>query len=68
MHHLAWKVFVYVLVVTGLFLLADRFLGKVGQKLVVGSEFRFSRLYKGGMDNEILIIGNSRAVNAFFAP
>ncbi len=32
------------------------------------SQLRFSRLYHGGMDNEILIIGNSRGVNGFFAP
>ena len=36
--------------------------------LVLKSNFRFSRLYKGGMDNTYLFIGNSRGVNSFYQP
>lgn len=49
-------------------LVGDRVAAFGLEKLVLHSQLRFSRLYHGGMDNELLIIGNSRGVNGFYAP
>jgi hypothetical protein len=35
---------------------------------VLQSQFRFSRLYRGACDARVLILGNSRGVNGFYAP
>lgn len=37
-------------------------------KLVLNSQFRYSRLLSGGSNADIVIIGNSRGVNGFYAP
>ena len=37
-------------------------------KEVLKSQFRFSRLYRGNCNARIVVIGNSRGVNAFYAP
>lgn len=50
------------------FFLADRGAGLLLDQVIRQSEARFSRLYRGGLAEEILILGNSRAVNAFYAP
>ena len=48
--------------------LGDR-LGAVGLNwLVLNSEIRYSRLYRGDMQQDILVIGDSRGVNAVYAP
>ncbi len=48
--------------------LADRGFAMLLEPLIRQSEARFSRLYRGGLQEEVLILGNSRAVNAFYAP
>ena len=61
--------FISYLVVVGLiFFVFDRSLSLGLRRIVKNSEFRFSRLYQGGVDANIVIIGNSRAVNAFYVP
>lgn len=46
----------------------DHLLAAVLQKVLVRSEFRYSRLYRGGNDADILILGDSRGVHSFYAP
>jgi hypothetical protein len=38
------------------------------EKILVRSQFRFSRLYRGGNNADILILGDSRGVHSFYAP
>ena len=46
----------------------DRALAFVLERVVLSSQLRFSRVYRGAMHNDVVIIGNSRGVNAFYAP
>jgi hypothetical protein len=48
--------------------LGDRAIGAFFDLLVRSSQFRFSVLYRGGQEYEILIFGDSRGVNTFYAP
>jgi len=62
------KFFIFLGVVAAGFFVLDRSLALGLQALLKQSEFRFSRLYRGGIEADILVLGNSRAVNAFYAP
>jgi hypothetical protein len=46
----------------------DRALSAALAPLVLRSEWRFSRLYRGGLTPDVVVLGNSRGVNAFYAP
>jgi hypothetical protein len=46
----------------------DHLLALVLQQLLLRSQFRYSRLYRGGNDAEVVLIGDSRGVHSFFAP
>ncbi|MFQ5536402.1 MAG: SGNH/GDSL hydrolase family protein [Gemmatimonadota bacterium] len=46
----------------------DRILGWAGQRALLSSQIRFSRLYRGDLSADLLVLGNSRAVNALLAP
>ena len=46
----------------------DQLVGRGLLAAVESSQFRFSRLYRGGIDAEILVVGNSRAVAALPPP
>jgi hypothetical protein len=46
----------------------DRMLALGLDQVVLQSGLRYSRLYRGGLDKSILVLGNSRAVNTFYAP
>lgn len=46
----------------------DRGLGWALGRVLLSSEMRYSRLYRGGMDHEILLLGNSYTLNSFHAP
>ena len=50
------------------FLLVDRVSAYILRNVILDSEFRFSRVYNGGIDAQVLILGNSRGVNSFYAP
>jgi hypothetical protein len=50
-----------------LLLAGDRLLGMVLGRVVERSQIRYSRLYRGGMDNDVVLAGNSRGANAFDA-
>lgn len=46
----------------------DRLLAKMLESLIDSSQFRFSRLYGGKADADVVIFGDSRAVHSFYAP
>ncbi len=50
------------------FLIADRGLALVLARVVEASNIRFSALYRGGLTADVVVVGDSRAVNAFNAP
>lgn len=58
----------YLIAISCAFFALDRASGFVLQQLVKESGVRFSKLYRGGQNADIVVLGNSRAVNAFFAP
>lgn len=59
---------IYLIAVSCAFFVLDRACGIVLQQLVKESGFRFSKLYRGVLEADIVVLGNSRAVNAFFVP
>jgi hypothetical protein len=46
----------------------DRVAGWAGKRLLLRSQFRYSRLYRGGMNADVVIVGDSRGVHALYAP
>lgn len=62
------KVLLGVVVFIFFALLADRVGGMVLERLVMMSDLRFSKLYRGDATAEVLVIGDSRGVNAVYAP
>jgi hypothetical protein len=46
----------------------DRLLSWTLGRVLVRSRFRYSQLYRGGTNADILIMGDSRGVNSFYAP
>jgi len=46
----------------------DRFLTLLCDSALLRSQFRFSRVYRGGNDAGIVIMGDSRGVHSFYAP
>ena len=58
----------YLALVLAILVVGDRAGGYVLGQLVDRSEFRFSRIYGGGIDADILAIGDSRAVHSVYAP
>jgi hypothetical protein len=46
----------------------DRVLGTAGTALLERSQLRFSRLYRGDLSADVVILGNSRGVNTLSAP
>jgi hypothetical protein len=57
--------FICLLAVT---LAGDRLFSWMLEQVLVRSQFRFSRLYRGHVDADILILGDSRGVHSFYAP
>ena len=58
----------HVIVIACAFFALDRASGFFLQHLVKESGLRFSKLYQGGQNADVIVLGNSRAVNAFFVP
>jgi hypothetical protein len=46
----------------------DRIGAFLCQRVLTASQFRFSRVYRGGSNADILVIGDSRGVHSFYAP
>jgi hypothetical protein len=63
-----WRNFVYPIFLLLLWFVGDRFLANQLERIVLMSHFRFSRVYQGGNNYSVLILGNSRGVHAFYAP
>lgn len=58
----------YLALIAALFLAGDRLLSSVLERAISGSEFRYSRLYRGNLNYDVLAIGDSRAVHSIYAP
>jgi len=58
-----WLAVLLAIVVAG-----DHLAATALHQLLVRSQFRYSRLYRGGNDADILILGDSRGVHSFYAP
>ncbi|MEM8600586.1 MAG: hypothetical protein AAGF99_11755 [Bacteroidota bacterium] len=62
------KRLVWIVALVGVVVLGDRFGGLLLERLLLSSEFRYSQLYEGGLDPEVVVLGNSRGVNSFYVP
>ncbi len=60
---IAWVIAFLVTFITG-----DRVIAYLLDMVVLQSHFRFSAVYKGKQNYDILVLGNSRGVNTFYAP
>jgi hypothetical protein len=60
---LLWIATLLVVVLAG-----DRLMSWALGRVLVRSQFRYSQLYRGGTNADILIMGDSRGVNSFYAP
>lgn len=60
------QITVYVAILA-LFLVGDRLMGGILAGMVESSQFRYSRLYSGRAEADVLLIGNSRGLT-FFQP
>jgi hypothetical protein len=63
LQRIAWLILIFAI-----FLLGDRLAGSVLEQLLLKSGSRYSALYRGNTANDILVLGNSRGVNAFYQP
>jgi hypothetical protein len=59
---------VALLTIVAMTILADRVLARALHHVMGLSQFRFARLYAGGMQNDIVVLGNSRAIHSIHAP
>ena len=50
-----------------LFFVGDRLAGLILKKMVANSQFRYSKMYQGKAEGEILFMGNSRGLG-FYQP
>ena len=58
-----WLVVLLAVVIAG-----DHLLATALQQVLLRSQCRFSRLYRGGNDADIVILGDSRGVHSFYVP
>jgi hypothetical protein len=58
-----WFVLLVIVVMAG-----DRIGAFVCARVLLASEFRFSRVYRGGSNADVIVIGDSRGVHSFYAP
>ena len=57
-----WFALLAIVVIAG-----DRIGAFVCSRVLLGSQFRFSRVYRGGSNADVLVIGDSRGVHSFYA-
>ena len=55
-------------VLLAIIIAGDHLLALALHQVLVRSQFRYSRLYRGGNDADVVIIGDSRGVHSFYAP
>lgn len=58
-----WFVFLAIVVMAG-----DRIGALLCSRVLLASQFRFSRVYRGGSNADVIVIGDSRGVHSFYAP
>ena len=63
-----WRYLCACILLVGLFFAGDRLFGALLKQQLLSSEHRFSRLYRGDMNNSVVFFGNSRGINSFLAP
>jgi hypothetical protein len=63
-----WQRILYILAFFLIVLLGDRLIAAYIDKIVLTSQFRFSKLYRGDQTRELVVLGNSRGVNSIYAP
>ena len=56
----------FIIIFLMTFFAGDRLIAFLLDKVLLRSQFRFSLLYKGGQQYDIIIMGNSRGVNSFY--
>lgn len=61
----AWYGIILLLLI---FFLGDRWMAVVLDQALLNSNFRYSMMYAGRADADVIVLGNSRAVNSFYAP
>jgi len=59
----AWFVLLVIVVIAG-----DRIGAFVCARVLLASQFRFSRVYRGGSSADVIVIGDSRGVHSFYTP
>lgn len=64
----ARRALIWFVVLIAVVLAGDRLFSWALNRVLVRSEFRYSRLYRGGNDADVLILGDSRGVHSFYAP
>lgn len=62
------KSLIFIAVACSVFYLGDVVFGWMVDGIMQRSEFRFARLYTGRLQGDVIVLGNSRAVNGFCAP
>jgi hypothetical protein len=59
---------IWCAVLVAVVIAGDHLLALAMHQVIVRSQFRYSRLYRGGNDADIVVIGDSRGVHSFYAP
>ena len=59
---------IWLLVLIAVVIAGDHALAWVLHKVLVRSQFRYSRLYRGGNHADVIVLGDSRGVHSFYAP
>jgi hypothetical protein len=62
------RAMVWLLVLAAIVIAGDHLAAIVLRQVLLRSQFRYSRLYRGGNDADIIILGDSRGVHSFYAP
>jgi hypothetical protein len=64
----ARRALIWFIGLVALTLAGDRLFSWMMEQVLLRSQFRYSRLYRGHIDTDILILGDSRGVHSFYAP
>src|SRR5438132_887929 len=59
---------IWLAILAAVIIAGDHLLAIALGQVLVRSQFRFSRLYRGGNDADIIVLGDSRGVHSFYAP
>ena len=62
------KKILWIFAFIGICFIGDRILGAGLKGIMSKSLFRYARMYKGGIQTDVLVVGNSRGVNSFYQP